>query len=113
MCICIICVQVTTQTAAISLGGQSSESPQPTASVPTHIPAGELHCTYTCRMLIVLSMWRIDLCKLRILYMYNALKNDSFKPGHSPGYLNWLLPAILVCVCMCPPSKDIKNTHIK
>ena len=47
MYVYIICVQVTTQTAAISLGGQSSESPQPTASVPTHIPAGELHYAHT------------------------------------------------------------------
>ena len=38
-----MCIQVTAQTTTISLGGQSSESPQPTASVPTHIPAGELH----------------------------------------------------------------------
>ena len=35
-------IQATAQTATISLGGQSTESPQPTASVPTHIPAGEL-----------------------------------------------------------------------
>ena len=40
--VCMIYTQVTAQTATISLGGQSSESPQPTASVPTHIPAGEL-----------------------------------------------------------------------
>ena len=53
----IICVQVTTQTAAISLGGQSSESPQPTSSVPTHIPAGELTASTYSGIRTYIKFW--------------------------------------------------------